>query len=847
MQIFTKAERSTGIGRSRQFTWAIGLAIACLSGAALGQVDVNETGLHDANSVYGIDGSAYTAPWTNSQSITLFAWGETDPNLYYDNAGFYAYGIDSNTALTNTGPIAVTGTGGNAYGIEGSAYANIGVYGLYGVSDVSNSAAIGVDATGGAATASHYNAFATTQVYGISAGGSVTNSGAITIEERGGDARSDYGGAAAYVDVYGIFAMTDASNSGEISITAYGGGAGTDSADNTSNASTNVYGIYTYGGTDNTADLTVRAIGGFAESGGDGSPYASAYAGSTAYGIYSEGDVNNTGDLTVIATTNQAATLGSPAQATGRAYGIHSFGDVHNEGDISVISQSGTAETNGGSADTTSIAYGIEAYGNVTNSGNITVTSNVPDGSTPARAYGIRMYNEGYLTNTGIIRAIGDSAYELFIDSSVTTLLDTYNVTLDGDPNTASIYVGGEAMLVLNDATLTVTAVDGETLWNTEYRLFEASGLVSGSFGQVQAVNPDVTATYYTQGTEGAEDDTVSLSYAPEASEALASSAVEKQLVSHAADAMNRHMTSILLESMLEPDVWEDDDDSTGEAALGGSACQRASGMFIEPYYSHISKDARPLGYNAGQWGTSTGYTQCVGDSLLGLHVGYGSSDIDYTGTGYSTNSEDQGIVTTGFSGLTRWRPWALRYGFTTFYGWHDYEGLTGLNLDERETASYNSYGGNAAVALGRTFRRGMHVFYPEIGATYLWTHRERYTTDATDASWDTTYSAMNDHDLVGEASLFWQSRFMYRKIRITPSASIGIRQLLTDGETEIWQSVVGADRVRVESDQDETAVALAGSLVLRRSRSTLTLAYDGEYSSDVQRHDVWMRFKWLF
>ncbi len=849
MQIFTKAERSTGIGRSRQFIWAIGLAIACLSGTALGQVDVNETGLHDANSVYGIDGSAYTDPWTNSQSVTLFAWGETDPNLYYYNVGFYAYGIDSNTALTNTGPIAVTGTGGNAYGIEGSAYAGIGVYGLYGVSDVSNSAAISVDATGGTATGNYENAFATTQVYGISAGGSVANSGAITIEERGGDARSNYGGAAAYVDVYGIFAMTDAFNDGAISITAYGGAAGTDSTDSASNANANVYGIYTYGSTDNTADLTIRAIGGFAESGGDGDPYASAYASSTAYGIYSEGDVSNTGDLTVIATANQAATLGSPAEATGRAYGIHSYGNVHNEGDISVISQSGTAETNGGSADTSSIAYGIEAYGNVTNSGNITVTSDVPDGSTPARAYGIRMYNEGYLTNTGIIRASGDSAYELYIDGSMTTLLDTYNVTLDGDPNTGSIYVGGEAMLALNGATLTVTEVSGDTLWDTEYRLFESNGVVSGSFGQVEAINPNAKANYNERGTENAEDDTVSLSYAPSASTALASSAAEKQIVSHAARSVNRHMTSILLESMLEPDVWDSSSDpnSTGEAVLGGTACQRASGAFIEPYYSHLSKDSDPLGYKAGLWGSSVGYSQCVGSSLLGLHLGFGQSDIDYTGAGYTANSEDQGVVTTGLSGMTRWRPWALSYGLTSFYAWHDYEGLTGWSLNERETASYDSYGGTTSLALGRTFQRGKHVFYPEVGGTYLWTHRQQYTTDATDTTWDTTYSAMNDHDVVGEASLYWQSRYMYRKIRITPSAYLGIRQLLTDGETEVWQSVEGTDRVQVTSEQDRTAIALAGSLVLRRSRATLTLSYDGQYTSDMQEHNVWMRFRWLF
>ncbi len=197
--------------------------------------------------------------------------------------------------------------------------------------------------------------------------------------------------------------------------------------------------------------------------------------------------------------------------------------------------------------------------------------------------------------------------------------------------------------------------------------------------------------------------------------------------------------------------------------------------------------------------------------------------------------------------GVNRRRPWIVRYGFTGFHGWHDYHGLTGLSLGERESASYNSYGGTGLAMIGRTFQRKAHVFLPEIGATWLWVHRESFTTEATDENWDATYSTMNDHDVWGQANLHWQSLYRYKKIKIMPSASVGIHQLLTDGETEVRQSVDGAAPVVVEDQQDRTALALASAVVLRSRRTALTLAYDGEYSSDIEEHNFWLKFKLRF
>jgi outer membrane autotransporter protein len=253
------------------------------------------------------------------------------------------------------------------------------------------------------------------------------------------------------------------------------------------------------------------------------------------------------------------------------------------------------------------------------------------------------------------------------------------------------------------------------------------------------------------------------------------------------------------------------------------------------------------LGYEARLWGFSGGYEHYFGNTLLGLHLGYGHSDIDYTGAGFGGNSEEQDVVTGGFNGLTRWEPWILHYGVTGFYGDHDYEGLTGFALADQETASCHSYGTGAMLMAGHIFRWGPHVFLPEAGFNWLWVHRPRYTTEATDPNWDTTYSPLDEHDVYAAAALQWLSTFVHDGIHVTPAVGVGVRYLLTDDETSAQLSVPGAAPVVVKSEQDRTALTLSGSLTLTKAPHALSLSYDGDYFPDVQRHSVWLRYTWLF
>ena len=573
----------------------------------------------------------------------------------------------------------------------------------------------------------------------------------------------------------------------------------------------------------------------------------------SASGLFaSSGHVTNSGRITVAATAG-TVTAGADAMAFAPAVadGIAVSGaTLTNSGDITVTARGGSV-TGGSDIHTYAYAYGIQATAApVNNSGVIIVTATAAPGS-HSYAYGIS--SGGFpVTNTGVIRATAETAFEVHVTAGTTTLLDTYNVTLDGDPNQASFGVADGATLALNRATLTVTAISGATRWDTPYRLFqtEGTGVVDGNFAEVRAVNPNTSVTYDDQGTAGSVDDTVALAYTPVAAPALAGAAVEKQAIAQAADVVNQHLTTSLLQNILAPSssALLASAGSTAESlALARTASDRDAGLFVEPYYSHLDKEARPLGYEAQLWGFSAGYERFLGTTLAGLHLGYGQSDIEYTGAGLRGSSEDQEVVTGGFHALTRWDPWTLRYGLTGFYGRHDYQGLTGLALDERETASYNSYGTAATVMAGHIFRRGAHVLLPEAGLNWLWTHRPRFTSEATDPSWNTTYSALDDHDVYAAAAVRWLSSFLYHQIRITPSAAVGVRHLLTDAQAGAWQSIPGAAPVLVKSEQDRTALTLSGSLLLTRTPHAVSLAYDGEYAPDAQRHSVWLRYSWLF
>ncbi|HPA14851.1 MAG TPA: autotransporter outer membrane beta-barrel domain-containing protein [Desulfobacterales bacterium] len=642
--------------------------------------------------------------------------------------------------------------------------------------------------------------------------------------------------------VYGIDASSASSpfvNSDNYSLTAAG-----DDSGSYANVSFQAYGIYTSAagpGIENLGDITVTAHG------GTGTTIAPA----NALGIYSDsGDpVINSGDITATAIGGTAATA-----ATASASGIYmdSFGTVNNTGDITATAIGGTAATTASAS-----AYGIylDSGGTVTNSGNITVTAIGGTAATASSsAYGIYLGGDSTLTSTGVIRTFADSAYEVRVASGTTTLKDRYNLNLDGDPGTGSIYVAAGAGLDLNDSDLTLSSVGESFRWNTEYQIFDNNGTITGNFDTVSALNPNVAVTYHDQSTATGADDTVSIAYRPIASPFLEGFDLLRRSVTMTGGMVDDRLSTYF----FHPDLAAGNPTKSRLYAEAGNVATDGSwntapnafsnGFFLTPYYADIDKDTSPAGYESDAIGFVTGYERRNDNHLYGFHLGIGHNELDFTGNGFSGNKEDQDVLTAGVHAMGSLYNWTWRGQVTGFYGWHDYEGLTGVGLQMHESADYESSGTSSNLMGGYLFKLGSHRLLPEAGLNHLWLRRDSFTTDADDANWDANCSSLDEHQLTAVASLRWLTRIRTGGVLMTPSVAAGVRYLLTGDEIDAHQSVAGSAPITVKSDQDDlTGTASASLLFSMKSNLSMELAYNGEYGDETTAHSAWLRFHYLF
>jgi len=683
--------------------------------------------------------------------------------------------------------------------------------------------------------------------------------------------------------VYGVDATSEPSpfvNTDNYFVTAAGDGSGT-----LTNVNFGTSGIYSAGPAvvnDGAVDLT--ATGGTTST----SSVYIHYADVSANGIYSRaGDVFNSGAITVSARGGTATntTAGTSASANASAFGIRTMAAVTNSGAITVTARGGTANgvtgnasacgiyqdesspgvTNSGAITVSAIGATANAYGiyhgrpipassnsGVTNSGAITVRASGAD----ANAYGIyiidHILNVTDVTNSGIIRAVAaTSAYEVYVNSGHVRLVDTYNLNLDGDPATGSIYVRNDAFLDLNGAALTLTSVGDDFRWDTEYQLFAGDGPVSGDFSSVSALNPNVVVTYNDGALADPSDDTVSLAYRPIGSPFLQGAEALRHSLALTGNLVNQRLVSAYLQPRLatvgapRPRLYAAAGNTASDASYDSS--RPSHSYFLIPYYNRIADDASPIGYDSDAVGFVTGYERRGARHVAGCHLGYGRNDVDFSGTGFADNDEDQDLLSGGIHAMGSLADWTWRTRVTGFYAWHDYTGRTGVGLNVGESADYDSYGVAANLMGGYPVRLGNHLLLPEAGLDYLWLYRESFTTDADNPGWDLHSSALDEHQVSAVASLRWLARFPVAEFILTPSLAAGLRCLLTDDEIDAHQSMPGTAPITVSAEQDDLTGTVAASLLIGKGNFSTELAYAGEYGDDTTAHTAWWRLNFQF
>ena len=271
-------------------------------------------------------------------------------------------------------------------------------------------------------------------------------------------------------------------------------------------------------------------------------------------------------------------------------------------------------------------------------------------------------------------------------------------------------------------------------------------------------------------------------------------------------------------------------------------------GIYFTPYYAVLDKSTEPIGYDADVFGFMTGYDHQTNNLLYGAYLGYSKTDVDFTGAGNSGNGGKQSLLSAGLNVMGERDDLTWRSQVTGFLGWHDYDGLTGVNLAQAEHAGYNSYGASANLMLGRLLRTCCgDVMLPEVGLDYIWWHRDAFTSSADDAAWNVENADLDKHQVRAVASLRILTSLDFRGIELTPTLTVGVRYLLNNEQLEVNQSVGGALPVLVQTKVDKLAGTLTAALMAGRGNLFTELGYSGEYGDKTTLNNVWLRVNYRF
>ncbi|AQT66868.1 hypothetical protein STSP2_00006 [Anaerohalosphaera lusitana] len=488
----------------------------------------------------------------------------------------------------------------------------------------------------------------------------------------------------------------------------------------------------------------------------------------------------------------------------------------------------------------------------------------------PAGA-GLAVYYDAVVSNPGIIYSL-DQARTLSVGYGImrgnATLEDDFSVLLTGDPldenYVEEILITSGSSLDLNNADLLVRTDDGSVL-DTPYPLIEIgtsdigakrqdpeeTDPLVGDFASVSAVNPQVQASW------DADSRSVTMSYGPKESPAARVPEVTRETVSQSVNMVqDRMISTAVLGNMTntflpETSISRNSSEMIASADTNFSAKPNVTSgeLFFQPYYTKTDREANSdgMGYDSHMTGFTVGYDWYFDSSLAGLHAGYGRATVDFSGAGYNRNSEDQDVFSGGVHFSKKWDS-NLYAGLssTAYVSMHDYSGRTGAALTDREHADYTGYGIQNRLIGGYIIEFDKFSLMPEAGIAHTWSHRESYTSDASDPAWDTHYSQYDDNEIKSILGGRIMGTWHKDGVTILPSAALSWEHALTDADG-VSQSLPGTSPVTVESDQSNDSMVANLSMTLIEKDFSVELGYTYEYNQDVSSNGVYATIRKAF
>ena len=659
---------------------------------------------------------------------------------------------------------------------------------------VDNSGNISVSATGGDIYAYGVKGEFGTASYFVVPAGDVVSTGDITVV-----ATSVIGGLAAACGITGV--VGDKVNHGTISVNATSIlDAGLAEAVGIDTASSN-------GNVTNTGDILVTAR---------------SDIGSDAVGVNVSDGLTNTGTIKAMALTLSD-------HLTARGVGVsasNANGPISSSGTIVAGS---TGEASG---------FDLAGSGSVTNTGSVRVagdggmygiflrggTWDVANSGTVQGYDATSILDESTWTATNAFRTlrVGEGG----ADRATATLTSAFQVILDGDPTGATylapIFVADGSTLDLNSQNLIATPGANVTL-NRGYRIIESEGTITGEFGGLVAGNPAISTTW--TGADNGENAEVTFGYEPEAP---ATPEVASTMAYTATDQLRQFaMNNALRRTEIAPE---------GPAAI------------VRPWAGNLSRSRKDgVGYNAGMAGVLAGIEVPMTAGLVaGGHVVAGGANVDYTGTGYSSNSEDQTMLGVGAHGRYAPGNWYLDGMLTTYMVNHDYEGRTGLNLELGEEDEYESYGIEGSLIGGYKFHHDNLTAMPFAGLGYSWLNTPGHETETETGTWQTRYGTLDEHNVRAVVGARVSAEYGALDGTITPSLGLRYEHSLTDNDIRIHQSLQGASD-SVEDERADGSIILDAGLAYGRGPLALELGGSIEKNDDYDAQSGFVGVRWMF
>jgi hypothetical protein len=549
------------------------------------------------------------------------------------------------------------------------------------------------------------------------------------------------------------------------------------------------------------------------------------------------------------------------------SYGINSFNTKKNA-THSIINN---GEINSHSNKRTS--YGISVGGNtdITNNASINVTNSKTSG------YGILFKNsKAKLKNNNLINAktaqvnatnnstINVGSYAMQFNGSQEILNKTYEGTLRHDSSSKYVFNKTKLNVYLGDNYKNKSLYEIPTL--TKNSTSNKLGDSSNQFENVVGItNPDYD--YKLINGKKDEKQKLRISFKPKSSNTQSSLKVNANLSKNKVKSIKSDLKRMIIPNIKPTQSTAPaktqtvntgnlnftssgfDETVQGLLSLQDPKSRQSiinkinnSFSFIMPYYS-TTTDSSNYGYEADMTGVVTGINYLLENGVLaGFHIGYGSSDIEYTGEGYETKTEESKNYSIGVQAAKTVNNFILSAVSSLTFLRNNYHDASSTNT---EHAKYSATSLNSSFEVGYIKKLADFTIIPKLGLSHYWFKSNEYEIENLQNP-NSVVGRINESNIAANIGAEVYSTHTVDDLTIRPNFNFNIEQILTDNNLNNTITA-GQTTQTVSSSADSTTYTFGSNVAFEKGKNTTTVGFNSSMSDNIRNNTLFIEYKRKF